>query len=76
MPTLTWSVVRTVRTYSNTTKKYALCLHEKLEVLMYLDPEELLNKRFEIMSRCPHERKYLLSNYGSKRLTNCLIGIF
>ena len=66
IPTLAWSVVRTVSVYSNTTKKCGLCLHDKLEILMYLDPEELLNKRSEIMSRCPHERKYLLSNYGSK----------
>ena len=37
---------------------------------MYPDPEELLNKRSEIMSRCTHERKYLLSNYDGK---DCLI---
>lgn len=44
-----------------------LRLHEKLEVLLYPDPEDLLNnKACEIMSRCPHEGKYLLSNYGSK----------
>ena len=66
MPTLTWSVVRTVPPYSNTTKKCALCLHEKLEIPMYLDPEELLNKRSEIMWRCLHETKYLLSNYDGK----------
>ena len=28
-PTLTWSIVRTVPAYSNTTKKSAFCLHEK-----------------------------------------------
>ena len=39
--TLTWSIVRTVPTYSSTTKKCALCLHEKLEILMHLAPEEL-----------------------------------
>ena len=66
IPTLTSSVVRPVPTYSNTTKKCALCFHEKLEILMYPDPEELLNKPSELMSRCPHERKYLLSNYDSK----------
>ena len=66
IPTLTSSIVRPVPAYSNTTKKCALCLHEKLEILMYPDPEELLNKPSELMSRCPHERKYLLSNYDSK----------
>ena len=28
--------------------------------------EELLNKCSKVMLRCPHERKYLLSNYDSK----------
>ena len=63
IPKLTWSVVRTVPAYSNTTKKYTICLHEKLEILMHPDPEELLNKRYKSMSRCPHERKRLLSNH-------------
>ena len=39
IPTLLWPVVRTHPAYSNTTKKCALCLHEKLEILMYPDPE-------------------------------------
>ena len=51
-------------------KKCALCVHEKLEILMYPDPEALLNKGSDIMSRCPHGRKYLLSNYECK---DCLI---
>ena len=63
IPKLTWSVVRTVPAYSKTKKKCVLCLHEKLEILMHPDPEELLNKRSESMSRCPHERKHLLSNH-------------
>ena len=66
IPTLTWSIVRTVQAYSNTTKKSALYLHEKWLILMYPDPDELLNKHSEIKSRCLHERKYLLSNYDSK----------
>ena len=35
IPTLTWSVVRTVSSYSDSTKKRAICLHEKLEILTY-----------------------------------------
>ena len=61
IPTLTWAIIRTVPADSNTTKKCALCFHEKLEILMYSNPAELLNKRSEIMSRCPNQRKYLLS---------------
>ena len=66
IPTLIWSLVRTVPAYSNTTKKCALCLHEKLEILMYPDSQEPLNKRSEVIIRSPHERKYLLSNYDNK----------
>ena len=57
IPTLTWSVVRTIPAYSNTTKKRVLWLHEKLEIFKYPKPEELLNKRSEVMSRCVHEKK-------------------
>ena len=52
--------------HQHTTRKCELHLHEKLEMLMYPDQEELSNKCSEIMSRSPHQRKYLLSNYDSK----------
>ena len=65
IPKLTWSILRPVPSYSTISTKCALCFYEKLEILMYLDPAELLNKCSEIMSKCPHKRKYLLSNYGS-----------
>ena len=42
-----WSVVRIVPAYSNTTKKCALCLHEKLEILMYHDLEEYLLSNYD-----------------------------
>ena len=40
-----------------------LCLHEKLEIVNYPHSEELLNKRSELVSKCPHANKYLLNNY-------------
>ena len=43
-----------------------MCPHEKLEILIHHDPEELLNTHSEIMSRWSHQRKYLFSNYDSK----------
>ena len=49
--------------YSNITKKCLLCLHEKLETVNYPHPEELLNKRSELVSKCRHVNKYLLNNY-------------
>ena len=65
-PTLTWLIVRAIPAISDTTRKCALYLHEKLEILMYLEPEEPLNKHSEIMFRYPNQRRYLFSNHDKK----------
>ena len=44
MPSLKWSIVKSVPGYSNITKKCLLCLYGKLEIINYLIQEELLNK--------------------------------
>ena len=62
-PSLGWSIVKRVSIYSNITKKCLLCLHEKLEIVNYPHPEELLNKCSELVSKCRHANKYLLNNY-------------
>ena len=41
-----------------------LCLTKKVLIATYEDPEELL-KRSEIMAKCHHDNKFLLSNYKS-----------
>ena len=58
-PNLMWRIVKSVPGYSNISKKCMLCLHEKNE------EEELLNKRPEIVSKCRHVNKFLMSNYKS-----------
>ena len=63
---LTWSVVRFAPGYSNILKRCLLCLREKLLILNYHNPAELLNKRFELMAKCRHENKFLLSIYKGK----------
>ena len=65
-PTSTWSILRTVPAYTNITKRCLLCLHEKLAIVTYGKIEELLNKRSELISKCRHENKYILSNYDTK----------
>ena len=64
-PNLKWSIIKTVPGYSNISKRCMLCLHEKYEILNYPDQEELLNKRSELVSKCRHINKFLLSNYKS-----------
>ena len=61
IPKLTWSIVRFAPGYSNISKRCLLCPHEKLLMINYHNPPELLNKRSELMAKCRHE-KFLLSN--------------
>ena len=65
MPSLKWSIVKSIPGYSNISKRCLLCLHEKYEIINYPNQEELLNKRSELISKCRHSNKYLLSNYKS-----------
>ena len=67
-PTLTWSVVKSMPGYSNISKRCLLYLTEKLLIATYENPEELLNKISELMAKCCHDNKLLLSNYKSNDL--------
>ena len=60
---LKWYIVKYVPSYSNITKSYVLCLHEKFEILTYPNQDELLNNRSELVFKCRHVAKYLLFNY-------------
>ena len=64
-PMLTWSAVKSVPGYSNISERYLLCLTEKVLIATYENPEELLNKRSELMAKCRHDNKLLLRNYKS-----------
>ena len=65
-PTLVWTIAKNFPPYSNISKKCLLCLHEKIEIINYFRPEELLNKRSEQISKCRHTNKFLLGNYKTK----------
>ena len=43
MPSLKWSIIKSVSAYSNISKKCQLCLQEKSEIINYPNPNELLN---------------------------------
>ena len=62
-PNLKWYIIKSVTGYSNISKRCMLCLHEKYEILNYPDQEELLNKRSELVPKCRHINRFLLSNY-------------
>ena len=74
-PTQVQSFAKKVPPYSNTPKKCLLCLHEKLEIINYPGPDELLNKRSELISKFHHANKFLLRNYKNQSIDrNPLIG--
>ena len=56
---LSWSVICRASTYKSSSKVCQLCLLEKTYILT--SKENLLNKRNEIMNKCRHRRKFLLS---------------
>ena len=60
---LSWEIMRQVAPYSNISKRYLLCLHETLATALYPNPEELLNKRSEMIYKCRHLNKFLLMNF-------------
>ena len=64
-PNLMWCIVKSVSGYSSISKRCILCQHEKYEILNYPDQEELLNKMLELVSKCRHVNKFLLSNHKS-----------
>ena len=45
-------------------KKVFLFLHEKLAIITYPYPDELLNRQSELVTKCRHENKFLL-NFNS-----------
>ena len=62
-PTLKWHILKSVAPYSNIAKKCRLCLQEKFKIFSYPNPDELLNKRSKLVSKCHHVNKILLANY-------------
>ena len=59
MPTLKWSIVKSVPSYSNVSKKYLLCLHEKLEIINFENQDYLLKKRSELIYKCRHVKQHI-----------------
>ena len=69
IPSPKQSVIKSVSVYSKMSKKYQLCLQEKLGIPLYLNQSELLNERSELIQTCRHVNKPLFSNYKSKSYT-------
>ena len=57
-----WSILKKTSGYNKITKLCSLCTSEKMEICKFKNKENLLNKRNELISKCRHENKYMLSN--------------
>ena len=58
-----WSVVKQTSGYNSVTNSYNVCLSEKLITCSFIDKNRLINKRMDLVSKCGHESKFILSNY-------------
>ena len=57
-----WKILRRTSGYNKASKICKLCLSEKFEICTFKNRRILLNKRNELVSKCRHENKHLLSN--------------
>ena len=57
---ITWKIKAQARSYNNITKRCNLCTVEKLHILK-AEKQDALNRRSEMISKCRHDRKYLLA---------------
>ena len=62
---MSWSVVSKEKEYTRESKKCNLCTREKLEILKNSLKDDSLNKRSEIMNKCRHRNKFLLSKINT-----------
>ena len=58
---LDWSFLDKAKPYSPPSKKYMLCLTEKYHIIF--STNNLLNKRYELVTKCRYESKFYLGNY-------------
>ena len=58
--TIEWSIVTTAHPYVGSSRKCDLCLTEKMYIARS-NHERMLNKRSELLRKCPHRREYLLA---------------
>ena len=63
--TVKWRIIKTVR--SNVTLNYCkLCLMEKYYIINSLGDKNLLNNRYEFVSKCRHKNKLLIKSVKAR----------
>ena len=57
-PVVKWSILMKSRPPEHLNDRCLLCIHERMRIIKFSKKEDLLNKRNELISPCPH-RYYL-----------------
>ena len=63
LPEIRWKIVQHATPYKCGSKTCNLCLSEKLQIFQ-ADPNKLLNKRSELVSKCRHRSKFKLRSFN------------
>ena len=58
-----WSIVKQTSGYNSVTNSCNLYLSEKLVICNFRDKDCLISKRMDLVSKCRHASKFILSNY-------------
>ena len=59
-PEIQWSTLKKSNTPKCFDSRCNMCLEEKIQIMIYPDPEKLLNQRCELIARCRHRNKFKL----------------
>ena len=61
-PEIQWSILKKSTTPSCFDGRCNLCLEEKIQIMLYPDPGNLLNQRCDLIARCGHRNKFRLES--------------
>ena len=59
-PKIQWKILKRSTTPSCFDGRCKLYLEEKIQIMLYFDPVNLLNKRCDLIARCRHKNKFKL----------------
>ena len=59
-PEIQWSVLKRSNTPSCFDGRCNLCLEEKIQIILYPNPGNVLNQRCDLIARCRHRNRFKL----------------
>ena len=59
-PEIQWFILKKSNTQKFFDSRCNLCLEEQIQIMIYPDPDKLLNQRLELIPTCRHKNKFKL----------------